>query len=207
MRRYELPKLSYDYDALEPHIDARTMKLHHSRHHQGYVDGANATLTKLSQAREQANFGMVKALSRDLAFNLSGHVLHSVFWRNMTPESMADEPPSWLAQMLVDEFGSFEAFRAHFTAAAGGVEGSGWGILGWESNAERLLVLQAEKHQNLTVQGVVPLLVIDVWEHAYYLTYQNDRSKYIKHWWNVVNWADVAERLEHARAGSVVAAT
>lgn len=207
MKRYELPELSYGYDDLEPHIDERTMRLHHSKHHQGYVNGANAALDRLAAARESSTFDSVKALSRDLAFNVSGHALHTVFWTNMAPESMQEDRPSWLDDVLAEDFGSFESFRAHFTAAATGVEGSGWAILAWERNAEGLLVLQAEKHQNLTAQGLVPLLVIDVWEHAYYLKHQNDRAAYVDAWWNVVNWADVAERLEDARAGSVLAAT
>lgn len=206
MKTYTLPELEYDYDALEPHIDEQTMRLHHSKHHQGYVDGANAALEKLAKARETGSLGSVKALSRDLAFNVSGHVLHSVFWTNMAPESTRGERPSALTESLERDFGSFEAFRKHFAAAAKGVEGSGWGILAWENTAEGLLVLQAEKHQNLTAQGLVPLLVIDVWEHAYYLKHQNDRGAYVDAWWNVVDWSDVAERLEEARAGHVVAA-
>ena len=199
MARYSLPDLPYDYDALEPHIDEQTMRLHHDKHHQGYVDGANAALDALEDARESGDYGTVKKLSRDLAFNASGHLLHSVFWPNMAPESETGEPGGKLASQLEKDFGGVEQFRDHFSAAAGGVEGSGWGILAWEPQAEHLLVLQAEKHQNLTAQGVTPILVLDVWEHAYYLNYQNNRGQYVKNWWNVVNWNDVSERLRKAR--------
>ena len=199
MARYSLPDLPYDYDALEPHIDEQTMRLHHDKHHQGYVDGANAALDALESARESGDYGTVKKLSRDLAFNASGHLLHSVFWPNMAPESETGEPDRRLASQLEDDFGGVEEFKAHFSAAAKGVEGSGWGILAWEPEGEQLLVLQAEKHQNLTAQGVTPILVLDVWEHAYYLNYQNNRGQYVDNWWNVVNWNDVSERLRKAR--------
>lgn len=199
MARYSLPELPYDYDALEPHIDEQTMRLHHDRHHQGYVDGANAALDALEEARDSGDYGTVKKLSRDLAFNASGHLLHSVFWPNMAPESDTGEPGGRLASQLEADFGGVEQFRDHFSAAAKGVEGSGWGILAWEPQGEHLLVLQAEKHQNLTAQGVTPILVLDVWEHAYYLNYQNDRGQYVDNWWSVVNWNDVSERLRKAR--------
>ncbi|MDP2496704.1 MAG: superoxide dismutase [Candidatus Palauibacterales bacterium] len=199
MARYSLPDLPYDYDALEPHIDEQTMRLHHDKHHQGYVDGANAALDALESARDSGDYGTVKKLSRDLAFNASGHLLHSVFWPNMAPESETGEPGRRLASQLEDDFGGVEKFKDHFSAAAKGVEGSGWGILAWEPEGEQLLVLQAEKHQNLTAQGVTPILVLDVWEHAYYLNYQNNRGQYVDNWWNVVNWNDVSERLRKAR--------
>lgn len=199
MARYSLPDLPYGYDALEPHIDEQTMRLHHDKHHQGYVDGANAALDALESAREGGDYGTVKKLSRDLAFNASGHLLHSVFWPNMAPESETGEPGGQLASQLEKDFGGVEQFKDHFSAAAKGVEGSGWGILAWEPQGEHLLVLQAEKHQNLTAQGVTPILVLDVWEHAYYLNYQNNRGQYVDNWWNVVNWNDVSERLRKAR--------
>ena len=199
MARYSLPDLPYDYDALEPHVDEQTMRLHHDKHHQGYVDGANAALDALESARDRGDYGTVKKLSRDLAFNASGHLLHSVFWPNMAPESETGEPGRRLASQLEDDFGGVEKFKDHFSAAAKGVEGSGWGILAWEPEGEQLLVLQAEKHQNLTAQGVTPILVLDVWEHAYYLNYQNNRGQYVDNWWNVVNWNDVSERLRKAR--------
>lgn len=197
---YVLPPLTYDYADLEPSIDAQTMKLHHDIHHAGYVRGLNGTLKKLAAAREAGDFAAVKALSNDAAFHGSGHFLHTVFWRNMAPASRGGggEPPKLLADHLGICFGSIAAFRAQFSAASGAVEGSGWGILAYEPHARGLVVLQAEKHQNLTQWGVTPLLVLDVWEHAYYLKYQNKRGDYVKAFWDVVNWNDVAARLHAA---------
>jgi len=199
MSRYSLPDLPYDYSALEPWIDEQTMRLHHDIHHQGYVNGANAALDKLDKAREAGDFGSVKAVSRDLAFNASGHLLHTIFWPNMAPEGEVGEPAGALADELGRSFGGVDEFKAHFSAAAKGVEGSGWGILAWEREGGHLVVLQAEKHQNLTAQGCAPILVLDVWEHAYYLKYQNKRAAYVDAWWNVVNWNDVAARFDASR--------
>ncbi|MCC6799458.1 MAG: superoxide dismutase [Anaerolineae bacterium] len=198
--KYELPPLPYAYDALEPHIDEQTMRLHHDKHHLSYVNGLNAALDKLAAAREAGDFALVKHWSREAAFHGSGHFLHSIFWPNMAPAgSGPGEPSGDLAAQIAKDFGSFNAFKAQFGAAAGAVEGSGWALLVWEPNAGQLEVLTAEKHQNLTQWGVVPLLVLDVWEHAYYLKYQNNRGAYVTAWWNVVNWADVAERFAAAR--------
>lgn len=201
VKKYELPPLPYAYDALEPYIDEQTMRLHHDKHHQGYVNGLNKALEKLAAAREAGDFALVKHLSREAAFHGSGHLLHSIFWPNMAPAGQGGggEPSGELAEQIAQDFGSFAAFQAHFSAAAKSVEGSGWGLLVWEPNAGQLEVLQAEKHHNLTQWGVVPLLVLDVWEHAYYLKYQNNRGAYVEAWWNVVNWADVAERFRAAR--------
>ena len=192
---YELPPLPYAYDALEPHIDAQTMQLHHDIHHAGYVKGFNSALAKLEEVRSSGDASLVKHWSRELAFHGSGHFLHSIFWKNMSPQG-GEVPNGKLAEAIVRDFGGFEAFKAHFISASGAVEGSGWGILGYHSAADRLLVLQAEKHQDLTVQGIVPLLVVDVWEHAYYLKYRNKRGDYINAFFNVINWKDVAERYE-----------
>ena len=201
MKKYELPPLPYAYDALEPYIDEQTMRLHHDKHHQGYVNGLNNALEKLAAARQAGDFALVKHLSREAAFHGSGHLLHSIFWPNMAPAGQGGggEPEGELAAQIAQDFGSFAAFQAHFSAAAKSVEGSGWGLLVWEPSAGQLEVLQAEKHHNLTQWGVVPLLVLDVWEHAYYLKYQNNRGAYIEAWWNVVHWADVAERFRAAR--------
>jgi Fe-Mn family superoxide dismutase len=191
---YALPPLPYPYEALEPHIDKQTMQLHHDVHHAGYVKGLNAALEKLAAARTSGDYAAVKAASRDLAFNGSGHLLHCVFWSNLTPKETG--PAGTLRRMLDRDFGSFDAFKAHFGNAAKQVEASGWGILGYEPMSKRLVVLEAEKHQNLTMWGVHPLLVIDVWEHAYYLKYQNRRADYVDAFWNIVNWDDVAARLD-----------
>jgi len=197
-KEYVLPPLPYDYAALEPAIDEETMRLHHDKHHAGYVKGLNAALATLSSARGGSDFGSIKAVSRDLAFNGSGHLLHCIFWSNMAPPDNGGggEPGGALATALSESFGSADAFRDHFSAAAGKVEGSGWGVLAWEPMGKKLVVLQAEKHQNLTMWGVTPLLVLDVWEHAYYLKYQNRRADYIQAFWKVVNWSDVAARLK-----------
>ncbi|WP_227354904.1 superoxide dismutase [Haladaptatus salinisoli] len=197
MATYELPDLPYDYDALEPSIDARIMELHHDKHHQGYVDGANAALDKLETMRENDEWGDVKGVERNLAFNLSGHVNHSVFWENMSPDG-GGEPGGELADALDEHFGGFDQFKSHFSEAAKGVEGSGWGLLLYDHAAGKPIVSMAENHQNQSPQGATPLLVLDVWEHAYYLQYENNRGEYVDNFWDVVNWDDVAERYDRA---------
>ena len=198
MAKYTLPKLGYEYGALEPHIKARIMELHHSKHHQAYVDGANKALDMLAEARAKNDFAAVKHWSRELAFNGSGHTMHCIFWTNMSPKG-GGQPGGALSEAINRDFGGFDKFKAHFTAASVAVEASGWGILGYEPVADQLLILQAERHQNLTVQGIVPVLVLDVWEHAYYLQYENRRAEYVAAFWNVVNWEDVSARLAAAR--------
>jgi superoxide dismutase, Fe-Mn family len=194
---YTLPALPYGYGELEPSIDEQTMKLHHDIHHASYVKGLNTALTKLAEARKSADYALVKHWSREAAFHGSGHLLHCLFWTNLAPKVKGGggEPSPELAAKLAKAFGSVEAFRAQFSAAAGAVEASGWAILAHEPMADTLLVLQSEKHQNLTAWGVKPLLVLDVWEHAYYLKYQNRRADYVKAFWDVVDWRAVAARL------------
>lgn len=195
--KYVLPPLPYDPAALEPSIDAQTMRIHHGKHHQGYVNGLNSALEKLKQARADGDYTTIKHLSRDVSFNGGGHVLHSIFWSNMAPANRGGggEPSGKLADALKRDFGSVDAFRKHFSAAAGAVEGSGWAVLGKEPISGRLLVIQGEKQQNLGIWGLDPMLVLDVWEHAYYIKYQNRRGDYVKAWWDVVNWKDVASRM------------
>jgi Fe-Mn family superoxide dismutase len=193
--KYVLPPLPYGYDALEPSIDQQTMKLHHDKHHLGYVNGLNKAVDALADARQKSDFALVKHWERELAFNGSGHFLHTIFWANMAPKA-GGTPTGALAAALDRDFGSFAAFKAHFGAASKAVEGSGWGILVYEPFAKKLLVSQAEKHQNLTEWNALPLLVVDVWEHAYYLKYQNDRGAYVDNWWSVVNWPFVQQRFE-----------
>ncbi|MBU0639354.1 MAG: superoxide dismutase [Planctomycetes bacterium] len=199
---YELPDLPYDYADLEPHLDAQTVKLHHDVHHAGYVEHANAAIAELQRIRERGGeaIGGVRAATDALSFNVSGHLLHSVYWQNMKKDG-GGEPSaeSAIAAQLKRDFGSFAAFCGGFQAASQQTQGSGWGILGYEPVSQRLLVLQAEKHNNTMVCGVVPLLVLDVWEHAYYLKYQNRRSVYIKAFMNLVNWENVEQRLQLAR--------
>jgi Fe-Mn family superoxide dismutase len=195
---HTLPPLPYPYNALEPHIDELTMRIHHDKHHQSYVDGLNVAEKKLAESRKKNNFELVKHWERELAFNGAGHYLHTIFWTIMNPAG-GGKPAGMLAEQIKRDFGSYEAFKNQFTEAANKVEGSGWAMLVWSPRAHRLEILQAEKHQNLSQSDIVPLLPLDVWEHAYYLKHQNERKKYIEDWWNVVYWPAVAERYETAR--------
>lgn len=200
-REYSLPPLPYAADALEPHIDARTMTLHHDMHHASYVKGLNDALAGLAAARKGGapeDLAKVRGLTDALSFNGAGHALHCVFWRNMK-KGGGGEPTGDLLKTIERDFGSQAAFAAHFNEVSIKVQGGGWGILAWEPLSGRLLVFGAEKHQNMTIWGAVPLLVLDVWEHAYYLNYQNKRADYVKAFWNVVDWSNVAERLSMAR--------
>ena len=198
MSEYVLPPLPYSADALEPVIDAQTVGLHHDKHQAAYVKNANAALEQLAAARKAGDLKGVKGLSLALAFNASGAVLHDLYWQSMNPKSPR-EPGGEFAKQIAADFGSLEALKAQFAAAAKDVEGSGWATLAWEPSIGRLVALQIEKHQNLTVWGVAPLLVCDVWEHAYYLKYQNRRADYLKAFWSVVNWPEVAKYYEAAK--------
>lgn len=197
MEKYTLPELPYDYAALEPHISAKIMELHHDKHHNTYVNGANAALEKLAAARDAGDLAAVNQFSKDLAFNLGGHTNHSVFWTNMGPDC-GGEPEGELAAAITESFGSFEAFKKHFTAAATGLQGSGWAVLAWDSISSRLIIFQLFDQQGNVPVGVTPLLMLDMWEHAFYLDYQNVKADYVKAWWNVVNWENVAARFENA---------
>lgn len=198
---YQLPELPYDYSALEPHISAQIMELHHSKHHQAYVTGANAALEQLDDARSRGDLTYVNKLEKDLAFNLGGHINHSVFWQNLSPNG-GGAPEGELAAALEDSFGSIDAFRAHFTATALGVQGSGWAILAWETIGARPVIFQLYDQQGNVPAGVIPLLQLDVWEHAYYLDYKNVRADYVKAFWEIANWEDVAARFERARTAT-----
>ena len=194
---YVLPPLPYAYNALEPHIDEQTMRLHHDKHHLAYVNGLNSALAALAQARAANDYNLVQYYSNQIAFHGAGHILHALFWTNMAPNG-GGEPSGDLAKALVKDFGSVAAFKAHFSAAANKVEGSGWAILAYQPLGQQLVILQAEKHQNLTQWGAIPLLVLDVWEHAYYLKYQNKRADYVSAFFNVINWRDVSQRFSLA---------
>ena len=198
MAEYVLPELTYDYSALAPSISATIMELHHSKHHQAYVTGANTALAQLAEARDSGSLANVNKLEKDLAFNLGGHVNHSIFWTNMSPDG-GDKPVGELAAAIDDHFGGFEKFQAHFTAAAMGVQGSGWAALVWDSIGENLIINQFFDQQSNFAAGTVPLLLLDVWEHAYYLDYKNVRADYVKAFWNIANWANVQLRFETAR--------
>lgn len=190
---YTLPDLSYDYSALEPHISARIMELHHSKHHQAYVTGANAALDAMAEARVNDNFATLPKLQKDLAFNLGGHVNHSIFWQNLAPAG--GEPTGELAAALAEYFGSIDAFRKHFSAAAIGIQGSGWAYLAWDALGNRMIIGQLYDQQGNLAMGNIPLLMLDMWEHAFYLDYQNVKADYVKAFWNIVNWEDVAKRF------------
>ncbi len=190
-----LPPLDYPYEALEPHIDAQTMRLHHDIHHMAYVTGLNNAEAKLAAARESKDFALVKHWERELAFHGAGHFLHCIFWKNMSPNG-GGKPSGALLNNIEKDFGSYDAFVAHFKAAAAAVEGSGWALLVKNWPANKLEILTAEKHQNLTQWVTEPLLALDVWEHAYYLKYQNKRADYITAFLNVVNWKDIEARFE-----------
>ena len=197
MSKYTLPDLRYDYGSLEPHISGRIMELHHDKHHAGYVKGANEALDKLDEARDKEDFTRLGALEKALAFNLSGHVLHSLFWQNLTPKG-GGQPEGELARALKRDFGSFERFKKQLTEVAGSIMGSGWAALVWEPMGQRLLTTQIYDHQSNLSQGGIPLVVLDAWEHAFYLQYQNRKTEFFEAIWSVWNWGDVAERFEAA---------
>ncbi|MDF1479867.1 superoxide dismutase [Leifsonia sp. H3M29-4] len=198
MADYTLPELPYDYSALAPHISATIMELHHSKHHQAYVTGANAALAALAEARDKGDLANVNKLEKDLSFNLGGHVNHSIFWTNMSPDG-GDKPTGDLASAIDDQFGSFDKFTAHFTATAMGVQGSGWSVLAYDSIGQKLIIVQFFDQQGNLPAGIVPLLMLDVWEHAYYLDYKNVRADYVKAFWNIVDWGNVQRRFTVAR--------
>lgn len=198
MAAYSLPELPYDYAALEPHISGKIMQLHHDKHHQAYVTGANTALEQLAEARETGNLAAVNKLEKDLAFNVGGHVNHTIFWNNLSPEG-GGKPEGELAAAIDEYFGDFEKFQAHFTATALGVQGSGWAVLAWDALGQRPNIVQLFDQQGNLPAGTIPLLQLDVWEHAYYLDYLNVRADYVKAFWNIANWQDVARRFEAAR--------
>lgn len=197
MPTYTLPELPYAVGALEPHLSARIVELHHGKHHAAYVAGANTALEKLEEARSKGDFAAIAALERALAFNVSGHVLHSIFWTNMAPKA-GGKPDGALAQAIDKDFGSFDAFKKQLTAAASTIMGSGWAALVWEPLAKKLLVTQIYDHQGNLANGSTPLLVLDAWEHAFYLQYENRKVDFFEAVWNLWNWPDVARRFAEA---------
>lgn len=197
--RHVLPPLPYSPDALEPHYDAKTVSLHHDIHHKGYVDGLNKAEVDLDAALKAGDFSKTKSICKAMAFHGSGHLLHSLFWTNMAPKG-GGEPEGDLAKAVARDFGTYKNLKALMTEAANSAEGSGWGILGHRKSDDRLLVLQIEKHENFIQWGVTPLLALDVWEHAYYLKYENKRKSWTEVFMNnLVNWPDVAARLAASR--------
>ena len=190
-----LPPLSYAVDALEPVIDKETVALHHGRHHNGYVGGLKTALTKLAEARANGDFGLVKHWSREAAFHGAGVTLHNLYWESMKPGG-GTEPSAALAAAIARDFGSMDAMVAQFKAATIAVEASGWGVLVFEPMLNRLLILQIEKHQDLTIWGAIPLMTCDVWEHAYYLKYQNRRAEYVENFCTIIDWEKTSKRYE-----------
>lgn len=195
---YILPALPYAYDALEPHIDEATVRLHHDKHHAAYVAGANAASAKIKEIADGGDPALMTHWVRQLSFHVSGHVLHSILWNNMTPSDTPTKPCSKLQAHIDQSFGSLEATLKVLKATAVGVEGSGWAILGYDTSTGLLRILGIEKHQNLTTSGLVPLLVVDVWEHAYYLKHQNNRAGHVDDYLSIINWDDVSARLKAA---------
>ena len=194
---HQLPQLPYPYNALEPYIDEKTMRIHHDKHHQSYVDELNKAEEKLAESRKNGKYDLVKHWERELAFHGAGHYLHTIFWNVMSPLG-GGRPTGALLEAIERSFGSYDNFKQQFSEAANKVEGGGWAILVWSPRSRRLEILTAEKHQNLSQWDVIPLLPLDVWEHAYYLKHQNNQAAYIKDWWNVVNWPYVSERYAEA---------
>jgi len=200
MKKYELPPLPYSYEALEPYISREIMTLHHTKHHQAYVTGANAALERLEKQRKGENPENVRGILRDLSFNLSGHKLHAVFWPNMAPAGKGGGTPGGrIADQINRDFGSFEAFKKQFSDAAKNVEAVGWAILTYDAESDALIIYQVEKQNFMHPPDLPLILTLDVWEHAYYLQYKNDRASYVDNWWNVVNWDDVEKRFSKAK--------
>ena len=197
MKPYTLPDLPYDYSALEPQISGKIMELHHGKHHATYVKNANSVLEQLDEARQKDDFARLAALERALAFNLSGHILHSILWKNMIPKG-GGEPRGDLAGAIQKDFGAFERFRKQLTEVASTIMGSGWAALVWEPIGKRLLITQIYDHQSNLAQAGVPLMVIDAWEHAYYLQYENRKTEFFEAVWKLWNWQDVAARYASA---------
>lgn len=198
-QKYVLPELDYDYSALEPFIAGEIMELHHDKHHAGYVSGANAALEALEEARKAGNAeDKIATISKNLAFNLGGHINHSLFWKNLAPKQDG-RPEGELAAAIDEDFGSFEQFQKEFNAAATSIQGSGWAVLAWDMLSQRLVIQQVTNgHQDNHALTLIPLLLLDMWEHAFYLQYKNVKADYVKAVWNVFNWDDVAERYAAA---------
>ncbi len=195
---YTLPDLAYDFAALEPHMSAQVLELHHDKHHAAYVKGANTALEALSEARANDDFSDITKLQKDLAFHVSGHILHSLFWENLSPDG-GGKPEGELAEQIDKDFGGFDRFQSHMKEAAATVQGSGWALATWEPAAQRIIVQQVYDHQGNHGQGSVPLLAFDAWEHAYYLQYKNVKADFFEALWNIVDWDDVATKFGAAR--------
>jgi len=191
---YTLPKLDFDYTDLEPHYDAQTVELHHTKHHAGYVAGLNNAVTKLKEARESGDFSLVKHWEKELAFHGAGHELHSLFWKNLRKGSDENKAEGKVLEAIENSFGSYDSFVKQFSSATATVEGSGWGVLASDVDGN-LHIFTVENHQKAFIPGYKILLVCDVWEHAYYLKYQNRRAEWIENFFKIINWEEVEKRL------------
>jgi Fe-Mn family superoxide dismutase len=197
LMKHELPPLPYDYNALEPYYDEATVRIHHDKHQAAYVAGWNKAAEELEKARAAGDYSLIQNWERQLAFQSSGAILHALFWQGMSKHG-GGEPKGGLLEQINKDFGSFENFKKQFSAAALAVEGSGWALLGWMPSLGKLYILQVENHQKLTMWGIRPILALDVWEHAYYLKFQNRRADWIESWWNIVNWENASKMLSDA---------
>jgi len=195
-KRYELPKLAYGYKDLAPFLSEEQLTVHHTKHHAAYVNAANALIDKIEKARVEGTDLDWKALAKDMSFQVGGHILHMYMWQNLAPAGMGGEPKGKLLEVLNKEFGSIERFKKEFSAMAASAEGSGWAVLVWCAGTERPFIMQVEKHNVNVFPGFRMLMVLDVWEHAYYVDYKNLRAKYVEAFWNHVNWDTVGKRLE-----------
>lgn len=200
---HRLPPLPYSYNALEPVIGEETLKIHHNHHHKSYVDHLNRAELNSVRMRDCNDYQYIQYWENELAFHGSGHILHSIYWTIMAPQGAGGQPGPHTLHQIHCYFGSFQAFKDQFINASDKVSGSGWGILTWQPTWNRLEILQAQNHQNLTQWSGIPILVCDVWEHAYYLDYQYERRKYVDAWWELINWREVEKRLIHAYSGKV----
>ncbi len=199
---YVLPELVYQYNALEPYISEELLRLHHDKHHAAYVNGANMILDKMDKASIDNTDFDTKATFKELSFHIGGHILHSLFWKNMAPESeKKGEPPATIKKTLIEEFGSIDRFKKLFSQTAVSVEGSGWAALSFCRQTNRPIIMQIEKHNVNIYPSFKIIMVLDVWEHAYYLDYKNDRAKFVEAFWNIVNWDEINKRLENILAG------
>jgi Fe-Mn family superoxide dismutase len=197
IKTFSLPKLAYGFADLKPYISEEQLKIHYEKHHQAYVNGANGILAKLDKARADGSDYDVKATLKELSWNIGGHVLHSLFWGNLAPKGKGgDKPGGKLADWLVKEFGTLDRFKKEFTMAANSVEGSGWAALALGAQTTRPYIMQIEKHNLNVMPTYTILMVVDVFEHAYYIDYKNDRGKFVEAFWNLVNWDAVGKRLE-----------
>jgi len=207
MAKYTLPDLPYDYNALEPVVSAQIMEIHHTKHHNAYVTNLNAALEKYADAENKGDVAAMIALQGAIKFNGGGHVNHSIFWTNLAPQGSGggEAPTGPLADAINGSWGSLDNFITEFNGKAGPIQGSGWGWLGWNGAKKRLEITACANQDPLSTTGLIPLLGIDVWEHAYYLDYKNARPEYLKNIWKVVNWANVGERFAQATGVSVTA--